>query len=245
MANDKTLVLITGANSGIGFEWAAQLMEKGTYHVFVCSRSVDKGNAAVKELQSRGYAGTCELLQLDQTDDESIAAAKKHVESAYGRLDVLINNAAIAHEEATREKMADNFNTNVTSVYLLTQAFAELLKKSTSTARVINVSSGLGSVAIRLSHDSPISAVAALPYRVSKTALSMISAQLVYEFKDDNIKVFTICPGFTVSNLGPHNTVENGAKPTDEAVKPLMKIVAGERDAEATKFLHAEGLYDW
>lgn len=143
-------------------------MEKGTYHVFVCSRSIDKGQAAVKDLQSRGYTGTCELVQLDQTDDASIAAAEKHIESTYGRLDVLINNAAIAHEEMTRKNMAECFNTNVTGVYLLTQAFAGLLKKSTSTARVINVSSGLGSVAIRLNHDIPLAAVAALPYANEK-----------------------------------------------------------------------------
>lgn len=220
-------------------------MEKGTYHVLVCSRSVEKGQAAVKDLQSRGYAGTCELVQLDQTDDASITAAVKHVESTYGHLDVLINNAAIALMEPTRQNMADCFNTNVTSVYLLTRAFGELLKKSTSTARVLNISSGLGSISMKLDHSNPLAALPALPYNSSKTALSMVTAQLVYDFKDDNVKLFTICPGFTVSNLGPQNTVESGAKPTDEAVRPLMKIVEGERDAEATKFLHAKGQYQW
>lgn len=185
------------------------------------------------------------MLQLDQTDDASIAAAAKHVESTYGRLDVLINNAAIALEEPTRENMALSFNNNATSVWFLTQALGDLLKKSNTTARVINVSSGMGSVATKLDHTSWVTALSAQPYRASKTALSMITAQLVWEFKDDNVKFFTVCPGFTVSNLGKANTEENGAKPTDVAVKGLMNIVTGERDGEASKFLHADGLYDW
>lgn len=74
----------------------------------------------------------------------------------------------------------------------------------------------------------------------------MITAELVYEFKDDEkVKFFTVCPGFTVSNLGPQNKAENGAKATDEAVRPLMKIVEGERDGEARGFLHADGQYQW
>lgn len=221
-------------------------MAKGTYHILIGARSIEKGNAAVKELQSQGYEGTCEVLQIDQTDDDSIAAAAKQVESTHGRLDVLINNAAIASEEHTREAMISNLNTNASGPYFVTHAFRPLLQKTkASTARVIQVSSGMGSVSIKLDHSNWIAPIPALPYRASKAALSMVTAQLVFEFKDDNIKFFTVCPGFTVSNLGPQNKVENGAKPTDEAVRPLLKIVAGERDDEATKFLHADGQYDW
>lgn len=220
-------------------------MEKGTYHVFVCSRSVEKGQAAVKDLQSRGYSGSCELMQLDQTDDNSINAAAKHVESNYGHLDVLINNAAIALVEPTRANMAECFNTNATGIYFVTQAFGGLLRKSPSTARVINVSSGLGSIGLKLDHSQLTSAMPILPYSASKAALSMVTGQLVFDFKDDNVKFFTVCPGFTVSKLSSQNTTENGATPTDEAVKPLMKIVTGERDAEASSFLHANGQYPW
>ncbi|KAL1586115.1 hypothetical protein WHR41_04911 [Cladosporium halotolerans] len=226
MATDKTLVMITGANSGIGFEWSSQLMEKGGFHVFVCSRSSIRA-----KLPSKTF--------------NLVAAAAKHVEATYGRLDVLINNAAIALEEPTRENMTQSFNNNATSVWFLTQALGDLLKKSNTTARVINVSSGMGSVATKLDHTSWVTAIPALPYRASKTALSIITAQLVWEFKDDNVKFFTVCPGFTVSNLGKANTEENGAKPTDVAVKGLMNIVTGERDGEASKFLHSDGLYDW
>ncbi|KAM0704261.1 hypothetical protein Q7P35_008494 [Cladosporium inversicolor] len=246
MSTDKTIVLITGANSGIGLEWASQLMAKGPYHILIGARSVEKGKAAVEELRSQNHPGTCELLHLDQTDDASIAAAAKSVETTHGRLDILINNAAIASEEMTRKNMTSNLDTNATGVYFVTQAFRHLLLKAQGTARVINVSSGMGSVGLKLDHSNWVSSVSALPYRASKAALHMVVAELIYEFKDEkNVKFFTVCPGFTVSNLGPNNKVENGAKATDEAVRPLLKIVEGERDGEANGFLHADGQYPW
>ena len=223
-------------------------MAKGTYHVLVGARSTTKGSAAIKDLQSKNYPGTCELVQIDQTDDASIAAAVQHVESTHGRLDILINNAAIFAAKPTRQNMTDNFNTNATSVWFVTQAFRPLLLKNStaaSPARVINVSSGMGSIALKLDHSHWVTPQQALPYRVSKTALNMITAELVWEFRDDHVKFFTVCPGFTVSNLGEANSEANGAKPTDEAVRPLMKIVEGERDAEAGEFLSADGQYDW
>lgn len=221
-------------------------MAKGPYHILVGARSLEKGKTAVEELRSKGHKGTCELLQIDQTDDASIAAAAKSVEETHGRLDILINNAAIALEEPTRENMTANFNTNATGVYFVTQAFRPLLLKAQGTARVINVSSGMGSVALKLDHSNWTSGIPALPYRASKAALHMVTAQLIYEFKDEaKVKFFTVCPGFTVSNLGPQNTAENGAKATDEAVKPLLRIVEGERDGEVNGFLHADGQYPW
>ena len=222
-------------------------MAKGPYHILIGARSIDKGKAAVSQLQSKNLPGTCELLHLDQTDDASIAAAANFVETSYGSLDVLINNAAIASEEATRENMLSNFNTNAAGVFFVTQAFRPLLLKAKApTARVINVSSGMGSVALKLDHSNWTSAIPALPYRASKAALHMVTAQLIYEFKDEaNVKFFMVCPGFTESNLGPQNKLENGAKATDEAVRPLLRIVEGERDGEGNGFLHAEGQYPW
>ena len=221
-------------------------MAKGPYHVLIGARSTEKGKAAVEKLSSKGHQGTCELLQIDQTNDDSIAAAAKFVETTHGRLDILINNAAIASNEMTRENMTANLNTNATSVYFVTHAFRPLLLKAKGVARVINVSSGMGSVTMKLDHSLWTSSISSLPYRASKAALNMVTAELIYEFKDDaNVKFFTICPGFTVSNLGPQNSLENGAKPTDEAVVPLVKIVEGERDEEVNGFLHADGQYPW
>jgi NAD(P)-dependent dehydrogenase (short-subunit alcohol dehydrogenase family) len=222
-------------------------MAKGTHHVLVGARSPTKGEAAIKTLQSKNHPGTCELVQLDQTDDASIAAAAAHVEATHGRLDVLINNAAIASKDPTRANMTDNFTTNTLGPWFVTRAFRPLLLKSaaSSPARVINVSSGMGSVALKLDHSHWIAPLQALPYLVSKTALSMVTAQCVYDFKDEDVLFFTVCPGFTVSNLGEENSEANGARPTAEAVRGLMGVVEGERDADAGKFLHESGLYDW
>ena len=221
-------------------------MAKGPYHILIGARSPSKGEAAVQLLQSRNHPGTCEFLPLDITDDASIAAAAESVQATHGRLDILINNAAIASEEMTRENMLSNLNTNATSVYFVTQAFRPLLLKARGTARVINVSSGMGSVSLKLDHTNWVSSVSALPYRASKAALHMVVAELIWEFREEEkVKFFTVCPGFTVSNLGPNNKAENGAKATDEAVSPLLGIVEGERDGEANEFLHAEGKYEW
>jgi len=221
-------------------------MAKGTYHILIGARSTTKGEAAIKELQSKNHPGTCELVQLDQTDDASIAAAAAHVEATHGRLDVLINNAAIASKDPTRAAMTSNFTTNTLGPWFVTRAFRPLLLKSTaSPARVINVSTGMGSVALKLDHSHWIAPLEALPYCVSKTALSMVTAQLVYDFKDEDVLFFTVCPGFTVSNLGEENSEANGARPTAEAVRGLMGVVEGGRDGDAGKFLHEGGLYDW
>lgn len=185
------------------------------------------------------------MLQLDQTDDDSVAAAAKQVEAKYGHLDILINNAGIGLAEVTRKTMAGSFNTNATGVWFVTQAFASLLRKSTTTARIINTSSIGASVALSLDPTCWVYSMQALPYRASKTALSMVTSQLAWEFKDANVKVFSICPGFTASGISEQNKVEHGAKPTDVSVRQLMNIVSGERDAEATKFLHADGVYEW
>ena len=221
-------------------------MAQGDYHVLLCARSPEKGEIAVARLQSHGFPGTCELVQLDQTNDNSIAAAVKHVEARHSHLDASILNAGRFSGIATRENMIKDFDTNASSVYFLTHAFRPLLQKAPATARVISVSSGMGSIGIKNDHSNQIASIYALPYCVSKAALNLVIGQLAYDFKEDkNIKFFTVCPGLTVSSLGDINKLENGAKPTDEAVRPLMKIVNGERDAEERCFLHAGGQYPW
>lgn len=125
------------------------------------------------------------------------------------------------------------------------EAFAPLLKKSTHTPRVVNVTSGAGSVTMRLDPKSMAYDLKAWQYRASKAALNMISACQVVEYGGLGFKVFLFCPGFTVSNLGPYNTAENGAKPTSEGAAPMVGILKGERDEEAGGFLHAGGSYPW
>lgn len=222
-------------------------MAKQSYHVLVGSRSEDKGKAALKELQSRNPSGSAEFIQLDVTDDDSIERAAAKVEKDHGHLDILVNNAGIGGLGISplRRQMLECYNTNAIGTVVVTNAFDPLLKKSTRPARIANVSTGLGSIAGRLNPDSPMRNVSEMQYRASKAAMNMASADQIVRYEPFGIKVFTYCPGFTVSNLGAHNTRENGAKPVEEGAAPLVDILEGKRDDEAGKFLHNTGQYPW
>lgn len=221
-------------------------MQKPNYHIIVCSRSIPKGEEAVKDLQSRSLPGTCEQLQLDQTDDESIARAVKDVETSHGRIDVLVNNAAIAHtDNESREWMAQSFDTNVAGPALATKAFAPLLKKAKGVPRIVNVSSGAGSINMKLDTSGPHYTIRATVYRMTKAALNMLSACMIEEYGDDGIKVLLYCPGFTESNLGPHNKAEYGAAPVGDAVRPLVEIVEGKKDDQVGVFMNRDQIFQW
>jgi NAD(P)-dependent dehydrogenase (short-subunit alcohol dehydrogenase family) len=141
--------------------------------------------------------------------------------------------------------MSQCFQTNATGPLLMVESFAPLLKKSNGTPRVVNVSSGGGSITKRLDPTSVGYNIKGVQYRASKAALNMVTACQAVEYGELGFKVFAYCPGFTVSNLGPHNNAENGAKPTSEGAAPIVKILNGERDAEYGKFLHETGQYPW
>ncbi|KAJ5574181.1 short-chain dehydrogenase [Penicillium hispanicum] len=245
MAAAKRLVLITGATNGIGLELAAQLAAKGSYHVLMGARSLEKGNTALQSLESRNLAGPIDLLHLDVTVDETIERAAATVQQKFGRLDILVNNAAIsAMKPPLREQMQDAFNTNATGPAVVTAAFGPLLRGSKHGPRIVNISSGAGSIVRRLDTSSPLYKLQEVQYRASKTALNMVTACQWVEYGPD-IKVFAYDPGFTQSNLGPHNTAENGARLASESVMPLIDLLEGKRDEEAGQLLHNTGVYPW
>lgn len=221
-------------------------MAKGSYHVLMGSRSSDKGNAALKELQSRSLPGSAEMLQLDVTKDDEIERAAAIVQRDHGRLDWLVNNAGIvALTPPLRQQMRDAFDTNATGPAVVTKAFAPLLLKSTSSPRIVNISSGVGSFARRLDASSPMYKLQEVQYRASKAALNMVTTCQWVEYGPVGIKVFAYDPGFTQSNLGPPNKAENGARPASESVMPLIDVLEGKRDHEDGKFLHNTGVYPW
>jgi NAD(P)-dependent dehydrogenase (short-subunit alcohol dehydrogenase family) len=268
----KQIALITGANSGIGLEIAHQLLTRGTYHVLLGARSLQKGTEALQDLQSRNLSGSIELMQLDLQNDEHIGQTASTIASKHGKLDILFNNAAVATYDTLdgateREVLQQAFNTNATGPYLLTKALIPLLKKSES-PRIINISSGAGSIGRRLFAESPMYKIQAVPYRASKVAFNMITECFHVEFglgveqtvgslgaKDDEakeegkekkrIKVFCYDPGFTVSNLSSHNKKEFGARSVEDTVKSIMELVDGKRDEDVGKFIHNTGEYPW
>jgi NAD(P)-dependent dehydrogenase (short-subunit alcohol dehydrogenase family) len=233
------------ANSGIGFELAAQLLEKGTYHVLLGARLADKGSAALADLQSRSLPGTAETLQLDVTNDDTINQATSSVEKNHGKLDILVNNAAVAIPSGSdREQLRATFDTNAIGLYILTKSLLPLLQKSAS-ARVVNISSGMGSIGRKLDSSTPFHKISGVQYRASKSALNMVSACQYVELGDLGIKVSLYDPGFTVSNLGPHNNVESGARSARDSVLPLVDVLEGKRDGEAEAGLHLHNTGSW
>ena len=211
--SEKKIVLVTGANRGIGFQIAAQLAEKG-FTVIVSARDAEKGQAAAEKLDA-------EFVQIDATDSESISCAAETIGEKYGRLDVLINNAGIFTDFGTPPSETDlnvlrqTFETNVFGTWETIQAFLPLLKKS-SAGRIINVSSTVGSLAEIGKPDSIYESVVAPAYQPSKTALKAVTRLFAKELRAANIKVNSVCPGAVNSNPpytdGAPKTVEEGAR---------------------------------
>ena len=250
MATKTAVVLVTGGNNGIGFETCALLASQPQYHVIMGSRSLEKARAPLAQIQSRNLAGSISLVQLDITSDSSIDAARKEIASQWGHLDILINNAGVCPLTFGREVLRETLETNTISSGLVTQAFAPLLKNS-GRARVVYVSSALGSIGIRsdpngMAHDGDYKS-----YRISKAALNMLAACDAWQYEKDGIKVFAYCPGYVVSDLAGMRQakMDQGAAMPDVSARGLLDIAEGKRDADAGKFLHnrggSDGLYPW
>lgn len=203
-------VLITGANRGIGFEIARQLVGRG-FHVVIGARSEEQGQKAQSELAK---AGKVSLLVVDVSDSKSIVSASSKY-AALGQLDVLINNAGIYPDEGVsiltipREQMIRTFQTNTFGALEMTQAFLPYLKKS-SAARVINFSSGYGQLD-GLSANLP-------SYCLSKFALNGITIMLAQALKSDGIAVNSMCPGWVRTEMGGSSAPRSVAEGADTAV---------------------------
>lgn len=210
--------LITGANKSIGFETAKQLLQKG-FHVYIGSRDLAKGQAAVEKLKAEGLT-EAEAIQIDVTDKASITSAQNIISEKNGSLDVLINNAGILggfSQNATDvdvDVIREVFDTNFFGVINVTQAFLPLLQKSAQAA-IVNVTSGLGSLTLHSDPDWKHYQVKTAAYGPSKTALNAYTVVLAYELRDTPIKVNVIDPGYTATdfnhNQGPLKVEDSAA----------------------------------
>jgi len=212
----KKTALITGANKGIGREIARQLGELG-YTVWIGSRDDGRGRQTESELRAQGL--DAHFLSLDVTDDASVRAAAARLETAAPQLDVLINNAGVGSGLAAKpseedlEGMRALFDTNFFGSVRVTQAFLPHLRKSRA-ARIVMLSSGLGSITLTADMKSPTWGLAAMGYSASKTALNMFTVKLAKELLSEGIKVNAACPGSVATDMGGEaapRTVEQGA----------------------------------
>ena len=209
-------VLITGANKGIGLAVARQLGERG-YAVWIGARDEERGEAAAAELRRDGV--DARALTLDVTDDASVRAAADRLAGDVGVLDVLINNAGIsigAPMRASEEPVSDvrpMFEVNTFGPLRVTQAFLPLLRAAKG-ARVVMMSSGLGSIAEAGDPAGLSWGVGYAGYCASKAALNMLTVKLAKELLGDGIRVNAADPGFTATDLNGHTgprTVEQAA----------------------------------
>ncbi|MDQ2850412.1 MAG: SDR family NAD(P)-dependent oxidoreductase [Actinomycetota bacterium] len=199
--------LITGANKGIGWETARQLLQQG-YYVFLGSRSIPNGVDAVSRLHELGLDNV-ELVQLDVTDQESVEAARQAVGAKTSALDVLINNAGMSGGrpqgalEADIETYKTVFDLNLFGVVRVTQAFVDLLRNS-SNPRIVNVSSSQGSLTLATDEESVYYTSKGAVYQPSKAALNMYTIDLAYELRDTAFQVNAVDPGFTATDFNNH-----------------------------------------
>ena len=207
-----TTTFITGANKGLGRETARRLTELG-HTVLVGARDPEAGAAAADALGAR-------FVQIDVTDDESVAAAAADVEKHEGSIDVLINNAGIAGpagdpSELTGHDVLSVFDVNLAGVVRVTTAFLPLLRRSPDPV-IINVSSAMGSLAATHDPSRPESGVIAPVYTSSKAALTMLTTQ--YAKALTGIRVNAADPGYTATDLNGHSGPQTVTEGTDAIV---------------------------
>jgi NAD(P)-dependent dehydrogenase (short-subunit alcohol dehydrogenase family) len=223
---DKRVALVTGANQGVGFQVAKELVANGVT-VLVGSRNFARGEAAAREIGPGAIA-----LQLDVTDQASIAAAAERIRTEPGRLDLLVNNAAISNtglrpgvtiEEYVKSTRPSNvsldsvraiWETNVLGVLAVYQAMLPLVRES-SDARIVNVSSAVGSLAMNADPAGPYRSIFGPGYSASKTALNAITLAMMIELESTGIKVNLVSPGHTKTNLNNYQgtqSVEDGSR---------------------------------
>jgi NAD(P)-dependent dehydrogenase (short-subunit alcohol dehydrogenase family) len=236
-------VLITGANKGIGFETARQLAQLG-YFVYLGSRDKIKGLDALEKLKALG-TNNVDYVEIDVTDIDSIKKAKQELESKIDVLDVLINNAGISGGQPQNmssleiENLRKVFDTNFFGAVQTTQEFIPLLKRS-GEPRIVNVSSGLGSLTV---HSTTQNLNFALydAYSCSKTALNAFTVMLANEYSDTNFKINSVTPGYTATDLNQHK----GTQTAEQGAKIIVKYATVDNSGPTGKFLKEDGEIDW
>lgn len=240
--------LVTGANRGIGHEVVRQLATLG-FRVYLGSRDAEQGQKAVDELKVKGL--DVHLLVLDVTSDESVNQAFAKVSSEVEALDVLVNNAGIPGPgykvgsgyipilEETVDGIKATYEVNLFGLIRITQAFVPLIKKSTE-GRIVNVGSGVGSLAQVSDKNFVFYQFNSLAYFTSKTALNAATVSYAKALEEFNIKVNAACPGFTATaptGFQGHS-VEIGAE-------IITKLATLDKDAPSGSYQNKDGTIPW
>ncbi|OLT05181.1 short-chain dehydrogenase [Pseudonocardia sp. CNS-004] len=230
-----TITFITGANKGLGRETARRLAELG-HTVLVGARDAERGAEAAAAVGAR-------FVHIDVTDDASVAAAAADVAEHEGRIDVLVNNAGVhgpAGDPSTLSGPDTHgvFDVNVAGVVRTTTAFLPLLRRSTDPV-IVNVSSGMGSLAHTHDPSRPESKVVAPLYTASKAALTMLTTQ--YAKALPGIRVNAADPGYTATDLNGHS----GPQTVTEGTDAIVALATEGPGAGSGRFVDRTGEIAW
>jgi NAD(P)-dependent dehydrogenase (short-subunit alcohol dehydrogenase family) len=241
MGNKKN-ALVTGANKGIGREIARQLATKG-YTVWMGCRHAKRGQAAVNELAEAGL--NVHLLEIDVASDASVKAAAEMLAQQTDHLDVLVNNAGLPGFRSTplEESMEDIkaiYEVNVFGPIRVTQAFQGLLRAAPS-ARVVNMSSGLGFLSRMSDPANEYGMFNHLGYNSSKTALNGVTVALANALRPFGIKVNSADPGYVATDLNDNS----GPRTVAEGATPAVRLATLEDDCPTCKFFNESGPEPW
>lgn len=247
---DQLVALVTGANQGVGNQIAKELAANG-YIVYIGARDPEKGKKAATEI-----GGNAHPVELDVTRPSTVTAAAKLIEKEYGRLDLLVNNAGISHagkpgrtmdemlrdsrvSTASLDEIRTVWETNVFGVISVTQALLPLLRKS-SAARVVNVSSALGSLTWISDPACWAREHFGIVYAASKTALNAVTLAFALELEKENIKVNAVSPGYTATALNNFQGTDSLEVGSREPVR-----VALDTTGPTAAFTGPEGPLPW
>jgi NAD(P)-dependent dehydrogenase (short-subunit alcohol dehydrogenase family) len=241
--SEPKVALVTGANKGIGYEIARGLGAAGVT-VLVGARDAARGEEAAEKLAAEGY--TAVPVVLDVTDPLSVSAAAARVEREYGRLDILVNNAGILIERGQRpsqvpvEALVRTFATNVYAIVALTNALLPLIRRSAA-GRIVNLSSGLGSLALTSDPDGPFAAFPLLAYNASKSALNSVTVSYANELRDTGIKVNAADPGYCATDLNGHA----GPRTPAQGAISAVRLATLPDDGPTAGFFSEDGAEPW
>jgi NAD(P)-dependent dehydrogenase (short-subunit alcohol dehydrogenase family) len=228
----KRIALVTGANQGVGLQVAKELVANGIT-VLLGSRNFERGEVAAKQIGPGAIA-----IQIDVTNQVSITAAAELIKKEFGRLDLLVNNAAISNTRkgdlslqeyakissasmASLDEVRTVWETNVFGVLAVYQAMLPLLRESPG-ARIVNVSSGVGSLASNADPAYPYRAFFGPVYAASKTALNAMTLAMMIELESTGIKVNLVSPAFTSTNLNGYEGTESVEDGSREVVRVAL-----------------------
>jgi NAD(P)-dependent dehydrogenase (short-subunit alcohol dehydrogenase family) len=226
-----TVTLITGANKGIGHETAKQLLELG-HTVYIGARDAGRGEAAAAALGAR-------FVQLDVTDEASVATALATIDEAEGRLDVLIHNAGIMETGLDGPAALRSFDTNAAGIVRVTEAALPLLRRSDN-PNVVTISSSMGSFWAVTNPERPESGFPLALYAASKAAATMLTLQ--YAKANPEIKFNALEPGATATDM----TAAWGiGRPAEESARVVVRFATLNGDGPTGTLQDEDGVLAW